>query len=99
MKASRQKTDNVDPSQFAPGQRWLSETQAELGLGLVISADFSTVQVHYPASEQTITYAARNAPLRRVFFEVGDTIETNDGKKITVSDVRNEDKRLVYIGP
>lgn len=99
MKASRQKTDNVDPSQFAPGQRWLSETQAELGLGLVISADFSTVQVHYPATQQTITYASRNAPLRRVFFEVGDTIETNDGKKFAVAEVRNDEKRLTYISP
>ncbi|MDF1751777.1 MAG: SNF2-related protein [Verrucomicrobiales bacterium] len=99
MKASRQKTDTVDPSQFAPGQRWLSETQAELGLGLIIGTDFSTVQVHYPAAQQTLTYASRNAPLRRVFFEVGDTIITTEGVKMTVHEVKTEEKRFIYIGP
>lgn len=98
MKATRQKTDTVDPSQFAPGQRWLSETQAELGLGLIITADLSTVQVHYPAAEQTITYASRNAPLRRVFFEPGDTIITSEGTPVTVSEVKEEEKRYIYIG-
>ncbi len=99
MKASRQKTDNVDPSQFAPGQRWISETQAELGLGLIVAADFSTVQVHYPAAQQSLTYASRNAPLRRVFFEPGDTIVTTEGKKHTVHEVKNDEKRLTYIDP
>ncbi|MDF1814783.1 MAG: SNF2-related protein [Verrucomicrobiales bacterium] len=99
MKASRQKTDTVDPSQFAPGQRWLSETQAELGLGLIIATDFSTVQVHYPAAQQTITYASRNAPLRRVFFEVGDTIVTVEGAKVVVHEVKTEEKRYIYVGP
>ncbi len=97
MKASRQQTDSVDPSQFAPGQRWISETQAELGLGLIIQSDHATVQVHYPAAKQTITYAARNAPLRRVLFEPGDTIVVNDGEKVSVARVRDEEKRLVYI--
>ncbi len=99
MKASRQQTDTVDPSQFAPGQRWLSETQVELGLGLIIATDFSTVQVHYPAAQQTLTYASRNAPLRRVFFEVGDTIITTEGKRMPVHSVKVEQKIFIYVGP
>ena len=97
MRASRQKTDTVDPAQFAPGQRWISETQAELGLGLVLSSDLTIVQVHYPAAQQTITYAARNAPLRRVFFEAGDTIVTKEGEKVVVREVKAEGKCFTYI--
>lgn len=97
MKASRHQTDNIDPSQFAPGQRWISETQAEYGLALIITANQAQVQVHYPAVGETITYAARNAPLRRVVFEVGDTVKDQEGNSFVVAEVREEEKRLTYI--
>jgi len=97
MRGSRHKTDTVDPSQFAPGQRWISETQAEYGLALILQADWTEVRVHYPAVGETITYAARNAPLRRVVFEPGDTVRDQEGKSFTIEEVREEEKRLVYI--
>ena len=97
MKASRHKTDHVDPSQFAPGQRWVCETQAEFGLALIIQASNAQVQVHYPAVGETITYSARNAPLRRVAFEVGDSIKDQEGNSFVVADVREEEMRLIYI--
>jgi len=96
MKASRHQTDTVDPEQFAPGQRWVSETQAEFGLALIIKADHSLVQAFYPAVGETISYAARNAPLRRVAFEPGDTVRDQSGTPFLVAAVREEAGCLVY---
>ncbi len=97
MRASRYKTDTADPSQFAPGQRWISETQAEYGLALILKADSTIVQAFFPAVGETLTYASRNAPLRRVAFEPGDTVKDQDGKSFAVSAVREQDKCLVYV--
>jgi len=97
MRASRYQTDTVDPSQFAPGQRWISEMQTEYGLALILSSDATQVKAFFPAVDQTLTYAARNAPLRRVAFEPGDTVKSQDGKSFEVAQVREDDRRLVYI--
>ena len=97
MKASRYQTDTADPTQFAPGQRWISETQAEYGLALIISSDYTHVKAFYPAVGETLTYAARNAPLRRVAFEPGDTVKDQAGNTFSVAQVREDDKRLIYI--
>ncbi|MAS95982.1 MAG: RNA polymerase-binding ATPase [Verrucomicrobiales bacterium] len=97
MRASRYQTDTADPSEFAPGQRWISETQAEYGLALILKADLSHVQAFYPAVGQTLTYASRNAPLRRVAFEPGDTVKDQEGNSFLVTDVREEEKCLIYI--
>ena len=97
MKASRYQTDTADPTQFAPGQRWISETQTEFGLALIISSDYTHVKAFYPAVGETLTYAARNAPLRRVVFEPGDTVKDQEGNSFLVAEVREDDKRLIYI--
>jgi ATP-dependent helicase HepA len=97
MRASRYQTDTADPSQFAPGQRWISETQAEFGLALILQADQTIVQAFFPAVGETISYAARNAPLRRVAFEPGDTVKDQEGNSFAVVDVREKDKCLVYV--
>jgi len=97
MKPSRHPTDEVDPSQFAPGQRWISEMQAEFGLALILKADQAEIQAFYPAVDETVTYAARNAPLRRVTFEPGDTVKDQEGKSFQVSEVRENEGCLVYV--
>lgn len=97
MKASRYQTDTADPSQFAPGQRWVSETQTEYGLALILKCDATIVQAFYPAVGETISYAARNAPLRRVEFEPGDTVKDQEGHAFAVAAVREEEKCLIYI--
>ncbi len=97
MKASRYQTDTADPSQFAPGQRWISETQTEFGLALILSSDYTHVKAFYPAVGETITYAARNAPLRRVAFEPGDTVKDQEGNAFVVAEIREDEKRLIYI--
>ncbi|MCB1237594.1 MAG: DEAD/DEAH box helicase family protein, partial [Verrucomicrobiae bacterium] len=97
MKRQRHQAAQSDPSAFAPGQRWVSETQPELGLALVVAADANQVKVLYPAAGETLTYAARSAPLRRVAFEAGDTVKNHEGVTFVVSDIRLDEKRIVYI--
>ena len=97
MKHSRHKAATSNPADFAPGQRWSSETQPELGLALIVTADANRVQAHFPATGETMTYASRSAPLRRVAFESGDTVERHGGEKFVVDAVRNDEGRLIYI--
>ncbi|SDT11686.1 ATP-dependent helicase HepA [Halopseudomonas sabulinigri] len=83
---------------FIPGQRWVSDSESELGLGTVLSQDDRLVVVLYPASGETRHYALRNAPLTRVRFSPGDNISHHEGWSITVNDVGEENGLLVYSG-
>ncbi len=94
---SRHQIAKSNPNDFAPGQRWVSEMQPELGLALIVTADAQRVQAHFPAAGQTLTYAARNAPLQRVAFSVGDTVHNQQDQAFEVAKVRNEGGRLIYI--
>jgi hypothetical protein len=58
LKASREAAIQA----FTPGQRWLSETQGELGLGLVAEVDERLVRLLFPATGEERAYARHNAP-------------------------------------
>ncbi|PIE48094.1 MAG: RNA polymerase-associated protein RapA [Gammaproteobacteria bacterium] len=73
---------------FAVGQRYLSDTEAELGLGVVIDIEERCVHVLFPQSEETRVYAQNSAPLSRVVFKAGDCVTDQDGNtyKVTATD-------------
>lgn len=81
---------------FVPGQRWVSNTESELGLGIVLEIANRRVQISFPASAERRTYALDNAPLSRVRYEVGELISTEDEQRLTVRAVEESDGRLVY---
>jgi ATP-dependent helicase HepA len=83
---------------FIPGQRWISNTESELGLGLVVNVSFNRVTVLYLACDERRMYARDNAPLTRVSFAVGDIIESVDEERLTVTQVVEADGLLTYIG-
>jgi len=85
-------------AQYEPGQRWISDSEAELGLGTVLSEDGRLLTVLYPATGETRQYATRNAPLTRVRFSPGDDITHFEGWKLTVQEVDDVDGLLVYHG-
>ena len=58
---------------FALGQRWLSETEPELGLGIVTDLDHRTVTIAFRSCDQQRRYARQQAPLSRIAFAAGDT--------------------------
>lgn len=70
--------------QFAIGQRWLSDTETELGLGIVIDVDERSVSILFPKSDETRVYAKNNAPLSRIVFNVNDELHDQEGDSWTV---------------
>ncbi|MFT5173754.1 MAG: ATP-dependent helicase HepA [Gammaproteobacteria bacterium] len=83
---------------FAPGQRWISNSESELGLGLVEDCVGRRVSVRFPAAQQERTYATDNAPLTRVLYPLGETVSTVSGERLTVT-ARSEHGLLIrYTG-
>ena len=81
---------------YAVGQRWLSETETELGLGIIEALDHRLITVLYPASEETRTYARNNNPLSRLSYKAGDIVSTVTGDQVAVADVSDVDGVLIY---
>jgi len=81
---------------FHPGQRWISESEPELGLGSILRVTDRTVTAIFKASGEKREYARRNAPLRRVRFRVGDTIKNHNGTHLAVESVSERDGLLFY---
>lgn len=85
-------------SDFIPGQRWISNTESELGLGLILEVDFNRVTVLFFATGDKRIYARDNAPLTRVLFSVGDEIESTENKKIVINKRIEQKGLMTYVG-
>ncbi|ALO46032.1 SNF2-related protein [Pseudohongiella spirulinae] len=59
---------------FAMNQRWISDTEPELGLGIITEVGHRTITVAFRASAQTRQYATANAPLSRLRLHTGDQL-------------------------
>jgi ATP-dependent helicase HepA len=81
---------------FIIGQRWMSETEPELGLATVVQTDSGRVQVEFKSAGETRTYATDHAPLKRVRFRAGDKVRTQDDKEFTVKEVIEQQGLLIY---
>ena len=84
--------------QYLPGQRWISDGEAEQGLGTVLTCDGRLLTILYPATGETRQYSQRNAPLTRVRFVPGDEISHFEGWTLTVREVSEVDGLLIYQG-
>ncbi|WP_252105836.1 MULTISPECIES: RNA polymerase-associated protein RapA [unclassified Halomonas] len=85
-------------SDFTPGQRFISDGEAELGLGTVLNCDARSVTILFSASQETRTYNTRQAPLTRVVFGSGDRVIAADGWQITVSESSERQGLIIYQG-
>lgn len=83
---------------FYLDQRWTSEGEPELGVGIIAEIHKNRVQVHFPASGETRQYALANAPLRRVVFKPGDTIVDTNKNPLVIERVQDNGDLLLYIG-
>jgi len=81
-----------------PGQRWISNTEPELGLGIVFEMQNRHVVMTFPASEERRTYALDNAPLTRVQYRAADRIRSEDGADLIVESVEEIEGCFVYQG-
>jgi len=88
----------VSVSAFKPGQRWVSNTESELGLGIVVEVAHRRVEMSFPAAAETRVYATDNAPLSRVRYEAGQQISTLEGQQLVVTEVAEHNGCLIYLG-
>lgn len=85
-------------SPYSLGQRWVSNTEAELGLGVVTNTDGRRVTLAFPASEEERTYAVDNAPISRVVYAQGETVRTVEGVSFSVEDRHENNGVYLYVG-
>jgi len=88
----------TDETELRPGQRVLSDTEPELGLGVVGEISPRRITVIFPASEERRTYALPHPPLHRLRFSPGDRITLRDGTRLIVETVGEAEGLLTYTG-
>ncbi len=83
---------------FVVGQRWISDTEPDLGLGYIQHVEPRRVTIGFEASGQTRLYATGSSPLTRVRFNAGDRIQSQHGWSMTVERVEDGEGLLTYVG-
>ncbi len=83
---------------FKIGQRWISEMEPELGLGIVTQIEVQSVRIHFPASDCERLYAVASAPIKRVQFKQGDTVRSREGQSVTVTATKITNGIITYLG-
>jgi len=83
-------------SEMVAGQRWVSNSEPELGLGLVLELMANRVTILFLACNERRVYARDNAPLTRVRFSIGDSVETDDGLVGSVINISEQTGILSY---
>ena len=82
---------------FAIGQRWISETENSLGLGMITDLDFRSVTLHFPATDETRIYAVAQAPLTRIVLNKGEQLHHQAGWQGEVLNVQEMNGLLFYL--
>lgn len=82
---------------FAIGQRWISETENSLGLGMITALDFRSITLHFPATDETRIYAVAQAPLTRIELNKGEQLHHQAGWQGEVLDVQEMNGLLFYL--
>lgn len=81
---------------MSPGQRWTSQSEPELGLGIITGLEAGFIDIRFPATGEKRRYAQRSAPLHRVSFRAGDTITLRDGSMHQIDAVTSQNDALIY---
>ncbi|MGC6581424.1 MAG: helicase-related protein [Akkermansiaceae bacterium] len=83
--------------QYQPGQRWISTSEPELGLGVLLDFESGKATVLFTAAQEKRIYSVDTAPLVRVRFKEGDQILLDDGSEtLKVDAVVEEEGLLTY---
>lgn len=81
---------------FKVGQRWVSENEPELGLGLVQEVNKFQVHLVFPITEESRIFSTENPPLKRVLYKEGDTISSSEGISFQIERVAEVEGLLIY---
>ena len=83
---------------FKVGQRYVSQSEPTLGLGIVTEVQDRIVKISFPAVSDIRCYRSMGAPVDRFELSVGDTAKSEKGLSFTVDSVKEVDGLLVYVG-
>ena len=83
---------------FKVGQRYVSQSEPTLGLGIVTEVQDRIVKISFPAVKDVRCYRSMGAPVDRFELSVGDTAKSEKGVSFTVDSVSEVDGLLVYKG-
>ena len=83
---------------YFPNQRYTSNGEPELGVGIVTETGNRKVQIYFPVSNEKRLYAEESAPLRRVIFKPGDTIIDTNNHPLLITQVELEGELYLYYG-
>lgn len=81
---------------FTVGQRWVSQSEPKLGLGIITAFENRRVTISFPASNEVRTYASENAPISRVMYKSGDDVTSHDDQNFTVTSVNDSGELIKY---
>lgn len=84
--------------EFVPGQRWISDSELQMGLGTVLTSDHRSVTIVFLATGETRVYAKETAPLTRVQFDSGERIRSHEGWWLTVESAEETNGLMTYYG-
>ncbi len=83
---------------FVPGQRWISEMEPDLGLGIILQVESRRVNLLFPGSNETRVYAIASAPIKRVRFRKGDRVHNYNNEMMRIESIDEENGLLTYHG-
>jgi ATP-dependent helicase HepA len=84
--------------EFFVGQRWISHSETQLGLGIVTEVASRRVKILYPAVNENRIYAIDTAPLSRIRYNLGDSVVDADEQSILVSELKESGDLITYCG-
>ncbi|MFQ6372939.1 RNA polymerase-associated protein RapA [Shewanella sp. YIC-542] len=83
---------------FALGQRWISDTESELGLGTVVQLEGRMVTLLFPATGENRIFSRNDAPLTRVIYNPGDKVKSHEGWTLEIQQLDEHDGLVCYHG-
>ena len=83
-------------SEFAVGQRWISNAESGLGLGVVIGVESRRVALSFPAADEDRVYSIDAAPLTRIIYKVGDAVKDKYQHPLTILDTLDNNGVTFY---
>ncbi len=78
------------------GQRWISETEPELGLGSLVEITDRTIVIKFDSSDCIRQYTHASSPIKRIIFKVGDKVQLKDNTWMTIKTVAESDGLVYY---
>jgi len=81
---------------YRVGQRWVSQTEPKLGLGMISEIEGRRISITFPAAEDVRTYATDLAPISRVIYKQGDQVSDHEDQSYVIEHVEIVDELAFY---